>query len=188
MGKESDREPRAEFERLYEVYRNRVHAYCARRTNRSEAADAVSETFLVVWRRLDEVPAEPLTLPFLYGVAAKVLANQHRSSRRRRRLGEKLVALGVTPTTDPVMVAVRSDEHTVVERAIRGLKAKDRELVMLDVWEELPRAQIADMMNMNRAAVDQRLHRAYRRLQTVLQARLAETSPTPPITAEGGAP
>ena len=34
------------------------------------------------------MPAEPETLPWLYGVARRVVANQERSARRRLRLGQ----------------------------------------------------------------------------------------------------
>ena len=63
MRQELDEARHAEFERLYNAYRLAVHGYCARRTSSADAADAVSETFLVAWRRFDEVAPEPDTLP-----------------------------------------------------------------------------------------------------------------------------
>lgn len=53
-------EPQAQFERLYRAYADRVHAYALRRTTPSAADDVVAEVFLVVWRRLPQVPDEPL--------------------------------------------------------------------------------------------------------------------------------
>ena len=106
MRQELDEARHAEFERLYNAYRLAVHGYCARRTSSADAADAVSETFLVAWRRFDEVAPEPDTLPYLYSVAAKVLSNLRRSSRRRSQLGLKLEALGVAPSTDPMTIVV----------------------------------------------------------------------------------
>jgi len=73
---------RTKFEQLYEEYRLPVLAYCTRRVGPSDAPDACSETFLVAWRRLDDLPAEPKTLPYLYGIAGKVVSNQLRSFRR----------------------------------------------------------------------------------------------------------
>lgn len=51
---------RAQFERLYLGYADRVHAYAQRRSSRAVADDVVADVFLVVWRRLNEVPEEPL--------------------------------------------------------------------------------------------------------------------------------
>ncbi len=186
MQQELDEARRADFERLYNAYRLAVHGYCARRTSYADAADAVSETFLVAWRRFDDVAPEPDTLPYLYSVAAKVLSNLRRSSRRRSRLNLKLQALGVAPSTDPMTVVVRNSEQVEVEQAVRRLSRKDREIVMLYAWEELSRKQIAQRMGMTKTAVDQRIHRSYKRLARVLKPKMAVTQITPPIADKGG--
>jgi RNA polymerase sigma-70 factor, ECF subfamily len=57
-----------------------VRAYALRRASPDAAQDVVADTFLVVWRRLEDVPAD--ALPWLYGIARRVLANQRRSADR----------------------------------------------------------------------------------------------------------
>lgn len=44
---------------LYETYCPRVLAYALRRTSMEEAEEVVAESFIVAWRRLDEVPDDP---------------------------------------------------------------------------------------------------------------------------------
>ena len=51
---------------------------------RPDTFDVVASTFLVAWRRLDEVPAD--SLPWLGAVARNVIATQQRGSRRRTSL------------------------------------------------------------------------------------------------------
>ncbi len=168
MGHAANTDERRRFGCLYEEHQLHVLAYCVRRTNPADAADACSETFLVAWRRLDDVPAEPGTLPYLYGIANKVLGNQFRSLQRRSRLDAKLRELGVSDAVDAgVVVLQRAGDRRVVA-AIRQLKPVDREILMLSAWEELPRAMIAEMMGMTKAAVDQRIHRSYERLARML--------------------
>jgi RNA polymerase sigma-70 factor (ECF subfamily) len=70
------------FERLFRTHHAAVLAYVRRRASTERVDDAVAETFLVAWRRLDRVPDEPL--PWLLGVARKVLATGARAERRRR--------------------------------------------------------------------------------------------------------
>jgi hypothetical protein len=53
-------------------------------------ADVIAETFLTAWRRIDHNPAGEAALPWLYGVARRVLANQRRGEQRRTALGERL--------------------------------------------------------------------------------------------------
>lgn len=68
--------------------------YFARRTTTTDdAADLLGETFVVVWRRERIVPEDQVAVrKWLYGVARKVLAGHHRSSRRRHALTERLSA------------------------------------------------------------------------------------------------
>ena len=83
-------------------------------------------------------------------------------------------------------VVVRNSEQVEVEQAVRRLNPNDREIVMLYAWEELPRRQIAQTMGISKAAVDQRIHRSYKRLATVLKPKMATTQITPPIAEKGG--
>lgn len=169
MGRSRAESHRARFESIYDAYRMPVLGYCMRRVPAEDAGDACSETFLVVWRRLDEIPEDPETLPFLYGIAAKVLANQTRSVRRHTRLKAKLNSLGVTHSADPSALVLKNSQHQEVLAALQRLKPKDREIIMLYTWEDLSRETIARMMEMSKAAIDQRIHRAYKRLARILQ-------------------
>jgi RNA polymerase sigma-70 factor (ECF subfamily) len=67
------------FQEFYRAHEAAVLAY-ARRRAPAIAEDVVAETFLVCWRRLDDVPAN--ALPWLYAVARNVLANERRKQAR----------------------------------------------------------------------------------------------------------
>jgi RNA polymerase sigma-70 factor (ECF subfamily) len=154
----------------------------------ADAADACSETFLVVWRRLADVPRPPGSLPYLYGVAARVIANQRRSRRRRARLHERLGALGVVPPAEPSLLYLQREQDQRVVAAVRRLDPKDREILMLDAWEDLPRDQIAELMGMTRPAIDQRIRRSHQRLARVLGSAVeTRTAVAPPLAEEGRA-
>jgi RNA polymerase sigma-70 factor (ECF subfamily) len=178
---------RSRFEAIWRQHRRHVLAYCLRRASSADAEDACAETFLVVWRRIDEIPPDPRTLLALYGIARRVLSNQSRSFYRRGRLHTKLNSLGVTPVADPLHVVVQSAEDRVVSDAVHRLKPTDREIVMLDVWEDLSRAEIAEVMGMTRSAIDQRIHRAYQKLARSLEPVIEIRSiGSPPVAEEGG--
>jgi RNA polymerase sigma-70 factor (ECF subfamily) len=180
-------EQRARFETIWRHHRSQVLAYCLRRASSADAEDACAETFLVVWRRLDEIPPDPKTLLALYGIARRVLSNQTRSFHRRGRLHTKLNSLGVAPVADPLHVVVQSVDDRVVSDAVHRLKPTDREIVMLDVWEDLSRAEIAEVMGMTRSAIDQRIHRAYQKLARSLEPVIETRSiGSPPVAEEGG--
>ena len=172
------------FEAVYEAHRLDVLAYCTRRVGLVDGADACSETFLSAWRRLDDLPPAPGTLPYLYAIAARVIANQQRSRHRRSRLRARLAALGVPTPADPAAVLVQSVQDQHVVAAVRRLKPTDREIVMLYAWENLSREVIAELMGMSKAAIDQRIHRSYRRLARILKPAEAPTVDPPAIVTK----
>ena len=86
---ESPPDRRVRFENLFTRHHDPVLRYVVRRLDvREDAADLVAETFLIAWRRLDDVP-ENQALPWLYGVARRVLANHRRGELRRYGLADK---------------------------------------------------------------------------------------------------
>ena len=80
------------FRDLYDRHHRQVLAYLLRRADREDAFDAAEDVFLVAWRRLCEVPPGDRALPWLYGVARRVLANHRRSASRFARLTRRVAA------------------------------------------------------------------------------------------------
>ncbi len=155
-------EPHAQFEQLYRAYADRVHAYALRRTTPAAADDVVAEVFLVVWRRLQRVPDEPL--PWMLGVARKVLANRRRSETRAAALNERLSDPGSRLYASPVSAEV--DDR--VQRALAGLGERDRELLLLIAWEGLRVNEAAQVLGVRSNTLSVRLHRARQRLARAL--------------------
>ena len=157
-----DREAR--FQRLCAAYTPDVLAYALRRTSREDAADAVAETFLVAWRRLDELD-EHYALPWLYAVARRVLLSQRRSSQRQRAIAERVAAAessALPPSPEPFAASSRLRE------GLTSLSEKDREALMLAAWEELPSREAARVLGCSATAYRIRLHRARTRLREKL--------------------
>ena len=118
----------------------------------------VAETFLVAWRRLDEVPEE--ARPWLLGVARRVLANQRRAAGRRNALRERVAGLpasGQKPTKRPTVL-----------QALACLSERDREALLLVAWDGLSVGEAATTLRCTRTAMKVRLHRARRRFRTEL--------------------
>jgi len=157
-------DPVAAFQAIYEAHYGAVLAYARRRTTELvDAQDAVAETFTVAWRRQDELPGADAALPWLYGVARRVLSNQRRGSRRRDDLSTRLLGQS-GPTIDVESEVVASDERRLVLSALSRLKDADQEILRLAVWEELAHREIAQIVDCAEAAVAVRLHRARGRL------------------------
>ncbi len=140
----------------------------------------VADTFLVAWRRLDDVPPGGAARLWLYGVARHVLANQQRSERRRERLAERLrrelpgALEGVPPP---------ASQTGAVRVALARLGPEDQEILRLCGWEELAPGEIATVLEISQVAARSRLHRARRRLRGALE-RLPERDEPDPFSLQ----
>jgi RNA polymerase sigma-70 factor (ECF subfamily) len=136
--------------------------------------DAVGEAFLVAWRRLDHVPAEPL--PWLLAVARNILATQRRGSRRRDALVLRL--RGAEPLMYTPSPSVGDGDGRVLE-ALARLGEKDREALTLIAWDGLTPQQAAGVLRETPGTFRVRLHRARQRLRRLLdeEGRAASTPP-----------
>jgi RNA polymerase sigma factor (sigma-70 family) len=152
------------FQALYDAHYGALVAYARRRTvGRVDAQEVVADTFTIAWRRLAEVPEGDAALPWLYGVARRVLANQRRGNQRRADLSARLRGQGsIAPDVEGEVVA--RDERRTVLAALDRLRPADQELLRLAVWEELPHRDIAGIVGCSESSVAVRLHRARSRL------------------------
>lgn len=117
----------------------------------------------MAWRRIEDVPPGDQARAWLFGVAYRVLSNQRRSAARRMRLAERAAMSGVAPRW-PDEVVIQSEEAAEVNQALKRLRPIDREILQLTLWEDLAPMEIAEVLGVSRAAVDQRYSRAKRRL------------------------
>jgi RNA polymerase sigma factor (sigma-70 family) len=164
---------RERFGEFFSANHDAVLGYLLRRTGSShDAADLLADTFLIAWRRLDEVPAGDQTRPWLYGVARRVLANHRRGEGRRHALTDRLRSeLAESAPLEPA-------PDSTAAKVFHELPEQDRELLSLVAWEELDTAQIATTLGCSRNAVRIRLHRARKRFTKLLEASNRSTVTT----------
>jgi RNA polymerase sigma factor (sigma-70 family) len=163
------------FGRFYRRHEHRVLSYAiARCASAGDVADVVGETFLAALSsaaRFSDNGGD--AIPWLFGIARRVLAHQRRSFARRQRLVHRL---GQLPSLTP-------DEAEAVEAAIDAsrlapqlaaamatLRPKDQELLHLVSSDGLSPAQAGAVLGMNANTARVRLSRARAHLQSVLAA------------------
>ena len=155
---------RERFERIYRENFRFVLRFAAMRIDPERAKDVAAETFLVAWRRLDDVPAEPRA--WLLGVARKVIAGQFRSEARRDALADRV--RGAHDEHGADLVVDLADRDSVLH-AFAGLRERDREVLRLVAWDGLSSAEAAEVLDVTRLAFAVRLHRARRRFERELE-------------------
>jgi RNA polymerase sigma-70 factor (ECF subfamily) len=157
----------AGFEQFFRAHYARVLAYIVRRLpDRAAAEDLAAETFLIAWRRRDDIPADPV--PWLFVVARNGLNNSRRSARRRDELAQRLGAQAVISRVDANPDGRVDIEQQRLMQALARLKEADREVLMLSTWDGLDRSRAAAVLGCSEDTFSVRLHRARRRLASVL--------------------
>jgi RNA polymerase sigma-70 factor (ECF subfamily) len=155
---------RERFERIYRENFRAVLRFATMRIDPERAKDVAAETFLVAWRRLEDVPAEPRL--WLFGVARKVVAGQFRSETRREALATRLQG---ELRNEPADLAGSFAERDSALTAFASLGERDREVLRLVAWDGLSPAEAAEVLGVTRLAFAVRLHRARRRLEHELE-------------------
>lgn len=160
------------FTALYRLHYPDVLAYFLRRTDPDLARDAAADVFTVAWRRLEVVPTER-PLPWLYGVAARVLANQKRGNARRVALADRVNGTAAPRPADPGATVGQAEQDAELFHALASLSATDREVLLLNAWEGLPASALAERFEISLEAAEKRLTRAKHRLAEALDSQLA---------------
>jgi RNA polymerase sigma-70 factor (ECF subfamily) len=159
-------ERRERFDDIFAACYDPLLAYARRRVD-SSADDVVAETLTIAWRRLDELPPDPL--PWLFGVARRVIASDRRGEGRRLALLQRLASEGSPPHQGD-----RQDANSALLAALATLGEADREALLLVAWDELTPQRAAAALGCSAVAFRVRLHRARRRLRGALSSVLSE--------------
>ena len=130
----------------------------------ADAADCLSETLIVLWRRKADVPNDDdAGRAWAFGIARNVLSNQRRGRIRQSRLAEllKQELVGFLPGSPEIAGSVRE--------ALAKLAEKDRELLTLVVWEGFGVAEAGAIVGVKPAAARARYSRARARMRALLE-------------------
>jgi RNA polymerase sigma-70 factor (ECF subfamily) len=125
-----------------------------------------AETFLIAWRRLDDVPPHEAALPWLLVTARRVLANRRRATDRATTMAPLLEAdVNGAGGLDPADAVA---ERAALAAAFRRLDETDRETLALVAWDGLAPREAAVVAGCSAATFAVRAHRAKRRLASLL--------------------
>lgn len=166
------------FEEL--VHRTHRETYTlARRlvSDADDARDVVQEAYLRAYRSIGSFRGDAQFTTWLYRITANC-ASTHLGRRRKHRHDEldDLDVADPEPGHDPATAADAALLRQRLEAAIADLPPRLRAVVVLRDIYDLSHAEIADRLDISESAAKVRLHRARRRLRTVVFPLATETS------------
>jgi RNA polymerase sigma-70 factor, ECF subfamily len=177
------RNPRG-AETFSELYR-RTHvdllAFLLRRCSSAEdAADCLAETYLVAWKKRDQMPSGAETRPWLFGVARNVIRRGHELRGRTAAAASALAAEVERSAT--VCPAPDVAEPDPVTEAIRELPELDREIITMLIWDDLAPREVAAVLGLTANVVRVRAHRARAKLKEALAGQDPDGDAEPETT------
>jgi RNA polymerase sigma factor (sigma-70 family) len=163
-------ESAAAVARLFDEHVWDVYGFVAYRIgDRADAEDVTQQTFeraLKAWRRFDPSRSQPRT--WLLAIARNLVVDHYRRDRSRlhRHLGEGGVSEKQLPSEEGPEAGGLSPE---LASALASLSERDREVVALRFGADLRGPEIAELLDLRLANVQQILSRSLRRLRAELE-------------------
>ncbi|WP_341974372.1 RNA polymerase sigma factor [Microbacterium sp. LWO13-1.2] len=157
------------FSEIFERHVRPVGGYIRRRVGANAVDDALSETFLVAFRRRASFDGRwESARPWLLGIATRVVKSHRAAEARQWR------AFEASASADSVAVETphaASDSRLDADAALRelapriaALATRDRDTLLLHAWGDLSYDQIAEALGVPVGTVRSRLNRVRRKL------------------------
>ncbi|MBI5404614.1 MAG: sigma-70 family RNA polymerase sigma factor [Candidatus Kerfeldbacteria bacterium] len=152
------------FGKLYDAYVDRIYAFLWFRTRHTETAeDLTSTVFLKAFDRLKQFSGGSFRA-WLYTIARTTLIDHYRTHHP-------------TDDVDGLEIGTADDHDARIDRqlqlekihlALRQLSAEQRRVVTMRVWDDLPHAEIAQILGQTEAAVKMTFSRSVQKLKDLI--------------------
>jgi RNA polymerase sigma-70 factor (ECF subfamily) len=156
---------REAFDALYRRFRPLVFRAAFRITGDAhEAEDVVQETFLQVHEALPQWRPEARLSTWIWRIAVNKALDERRRAKRRPAVAGEL--------PEPAAAEVAQPDATVAERiraAIEALPPRERAVFVLRHYEDLPLAEVAEVLEVAVGTVKAALHHALVKLSGKLR-------------------
>jgi RNA polymerase sigma-70 factor (ECF subfamily) len=151
------------FVTVYAQHLSAIGGYLGRRVESRFVEDLAADVFAIAWRKRDRVTAGE-ELPWLYRIAAHVVANHRRKQAASASFLAGLRAVDSAPAAEDIVIA----DQTLAAAWAR-LRPRDREVLGLALLDDLPIPSIAATLGISPNAVSIRVHRAKKALGDLLR-------------------
>lgn len=164
------------FDELMKRYERRIFGYLLRSVRNYEDAEELTlEVFFKAYRALESWEPKAKLSTWLYKIASNLAIDYHRSKARQpvyvfeeeETIEAKLVATDIS--SNPEKQLEDKERGRIIREAVDELSAKQKTVFMLTRYEGLQIREVAETLGMAEGTVKIHLHRAIKKLQTILR-------------------
>lgn len=157
------------FSSLVEKYSNVLLNFFLRKgVSFSDGEDLAQRTFLRLWRYRARYSPQAKFTTFLFMLANQEAIDFFRAAKRRRDMEDGFAEERKAEAENLRPVADSGDEGFAARRAMARLPEGLRNVVELGVFQELPYAEIAEILDIPLGTVKSRMFNALRKLKEML--------------------
>lgn len=164
------------FDELMKRYKSKIFSYLLRSVrNYEDAEDITIEVFFKAYRALGDWQPKAKFSTWLYKIAANLAIDYHRAQSRHPVYAlddndipeAKLIATDLV--SNPVKQLEEKERGRIIREAVDQLSPKQKAVFLLTRYEGLQLKEAAETLGMAEGTVKIHLHRAIKRLQTLLR-------------------
>jgi RNA polymerase sigma-70 factor, ECF subfamily len=151
----------AAFGMLYDLYAEKIYRFVYYKVfNKELAEDIVSDVFMKALERIDSFDAEKgVFSAWLYRIARNTVIDRYRTRKPTIDIDD-IFDLGVNERFEEKIDA--RDTLEKISQYLEVLSPKQREIVTLRIWEELPYSEIAQIVDATEGSVKMTFSRVIR--------------------------
>lgn len=153
------------FARLYALTRGAVYALAlSLLRDCQEAQDVSQDTFVKVWESAPGYQSQGSPMAWLLTIARNLARSRLRQGGRQVKLDEE--EWNALPASLP---AVTSEDRVVLQEALAGLGAEERQIVLLHAVSGLKHREIALLLELPLSTVLSKYHRGLKKLKIMMR-------------------
>ena len=135
----------------------------------SDRDDILQDVLLAVWQQAKSYQGNGSFEGWLRSIAINRCRNHFRAKGALRRMIKRLTNLSRPQSTDPDPQTEHDETKQLLQTALAELSQPDRTVLVLFYLEEIPGAQIAELLKIKTETLHVRLHRARQKLKTLIE-------------------
>lgn len=168
--KKAQEDDKDAYGKIYGLFYERIYKYCRFNCKNQETAiDICQDTFLKAWKALPNFDTARGTFQaFLYRIARNLIIDHSRKKKE-----EPLSGYEHLETKEDFAADIDRDASVnKLKGALEKLNQKDKQIIVLHYFEQLPGTDIAKIVGIREGALRVRTHRIIKKLKEIMEGQI----------------